>query len=135
MFSKKMDLNTSKQSFEKRAWEIADDQQRTKGLLFKAIKKANRNRNTLGETWEKLQLFFDLVRSYSKGEYRNISKSTIITIIGAILYFISPIDLIPDFIIGLGIMDDAAVIGFTMKKVSKEIDEYTVWKKSHNYNR
>jgi uncharacterized membrane protein YkvA (DUF1232 family) len=107
-----------------------DNPKRTDGLLKKAILKARNNKGTLGEAWEKLQLFFDLVQAYSKGEYRNVSAATILTIIGAILYFVSPLDVVPDFLVGLGILDDAAVISLTLKKLSVEIDAFKVWKRT-----
>ena len=105
-----------------------DNPKRTEGLLKKAFLKARNNKGTLGEAWEKLQLFFDLVQAYSKGEYRNVAPATILTIIGAILYFVSPLDVVPDFLVGLGILDDAAVISFTLKKLSTEITEFKNWK-------
>ncbi|MEH7253334.1 YkvA family protein [Neobacillus niacini] len=107
-----------------------DNQKKTDGLLKKAILKARNNKGALGDAWEKLHLFFDLVQAYSKGEYRNVAPAAILSIIGAILYFVSPIDVVPDFLIGLGILDDAAVISFTLKKVSAEIDKYKNWKHS-----
>jgi uncharacterized membrane protein YkvA (DUF1232 family) len=107
-----------------------DNPKKTEGLLKKAILKAKNNKGTLGDAWEKLQLFVDLVQAYTKGEYRNVAPSTILTIIGAILYFVSPLDVVPDFLVGLGIVDDAAVIGFTLKKLSVEINEFKKWKHS-----
>jgi uncharacterized membrane protein YkvA (DUF1232 family) len=109
-----------------------DNPKRTLGLLNKAIKKANDKKGNLGEAWEKLQLFFELVKSYSKGEYKDVSTSTIVTVLGAILYFVSPLDFVPDFIVGLGIFDDAAVIGYTLKKLSGELEDFQQWKNTQN---
>nr|WP_263328246.1 YkvA family protein [Neobacillus sp. Marseille-Q6967] len=102
---------------------------KTAGLLKIAMEKAKTNKGSLGDAWEKLQLFFDLVKAYSKGDYRNISPGTILTVMGAILYFVSPIDIVPDFLVGMGILDDAAVIAYTLKKVSGELDEFKTWLK------
>ena len=128
-------MNDSTLDFEvkkhrKNAHGYIDNPQKTEGLLKKAILKAKNNKGTLGDAWEKLQLFVDLVQAYTKGEYRNVAPSTILTIIGAILYFVSPLDVVPDFLVGLGIVDDAAVIGFTLKKLSVEINEFKKWKHS-----
>jgi uncharacterized membrane protein YkvA (DUF1232 family) len=123
-------LDKEQHDYEKKAWDFIDDSQKTNGLLQKALSKADQKKSNLGDAWDKLQLLIELVRSYSKGEYRNVSKSTIVTIIGALIYFISPLDAIPDFIIGLGIIDDAAVIGYTLKKISAEIDQFKTWKHS-----
>jgi uncharacterized membrane protein YkvA (DUF1232 family) len=128
MLDSKIDIEARAQR--ENAKEYIDNPTKTEGLLKKAILKARNNKGTLGDAWEKLQLFFDLVQAYSKGEYRNVSPSTILTIIGAILYFVSPLDVVPDFLVGLGILDDAAVITFTLKKLSVEINEFKTWKKA-----
>jgi uncharacterized membrane protein YkvA (DUF1232 family) len=107
-----------------------DNPEKTEGLLKKAILKAINNKGALGDAWDNLHLFFDLVQAYSKGEYRNVAPATILTIIGAILYFISPLDVVPDFLVGLGIVDDAAVISFTLKKLSVEVNEFKKWRRS-----
>jgi uncharacterized membrane protein YkvA (DUF1232 family) len=129
VFGKK-GMEKEQQKYEKNAWEFIDNQQKTDSLLKQALSKAEMKKGSLGELWDNLQLLIDLVKAYSKGEYRKVSKSTIITIIGALIYFIAPLDTIPDFIVGLGLIDDAAVIGYTLKKISAELDEYKEWKKS-----
>ncbi|MEH7414840.1 DUF1232 domain-containing protein [Neobacillus drentensis] len=110
------------------AKEFIGNPQKIKDLLSNVIHKATDKKGYLGDAWDKLHLLVDLVKAYTKGEYKNVQPSTIVTIIGALLYFISPIDLVPDFVIGLGLFDDAAVIGFTLKKLSKELDEFKKWK-------
>ncbi|MDF2856769.1 MAG: hypothetical protein K0Q87_2620 [Neobacillus sp.] len=130
MFRSNEDLEKEQEKYADKAKDYIDNQEKTDGLLKKALLKAKNNKGSLGEAWEKLQLLVDLVKAYSKGEYRQVTKSTIITVIGAILYFVSPVDLVPDFIVGLGILDDAAVIGFTLKKISAELDAFNKWKKT-----
>lgn len=130
MFGKDDIFEKEQHNYNEEAKDLVGNQQKIKGLLYKAIRKANLKKGTLGEAWDQLHLFIDLVKSYSKGEYRDVSTSTIITVIGAILYFVSPLDLVPDFIIGLGILDDAAIIGYTLKKISTELDDFTKWRKS-----
>ena len=43
------------------------------------------------------------------------------TLIGALAYFIMPIDAVPDFIAGLGFTDDAAVLALAIKMVADHI--------------
>ncbi|HEY2421264.1 MAG TPA: YkvA family protein [Neobacillus sp.] len=128
MFGKKKNFIKSLRKYEDKALAYIDNQKKTSGLLQQALKKANMKKRALGESWGNLQLFIELLKAYSKGEYRNVSKGTIITVIGAILYFVSPLDLVPDFILGLGFIDDAAVLGFTVKRLSKELNEFKRWK-------
>ncbi|MEH7356902.1 DUF1232 domain-containing protein, partial [Neobacillus drentensis] len=68
-----------------------------------------------------------------KGEYREIPKGSIIMIIATIIYFVSPVDFIPDFIVGLGLFDDAAVIGFAIKQISSDLEKFKDWKLNNNY--
>lgn len=121
------DLVKEQEIYEGKSSEYLDPN-KAEALLQKAIRKAKDKKGSLGEVWEKLQLFFELIKAYFKGEYRNVSKGTILTILGAIIYFVSPIDMVPDFIVGLGILDDAAVIGFAIKKISVELEEFQRWK-------
>lgn len=48
-------------------------------------------------------------------------------IAGALLYFLSPIDFIPDSIPGIGYVDDAAVVLACLKLVQSDVDEYREW--------
>ena len=40
-------------------------------------------------------------------------------IVVCILYVVSPIDVIPDFLLGVGWLDDLAVIGMTARKLAQ----------------
>lgn len=97
-------------------------------LLDEATTKSNTNKNALEEVWDNLQLLLAMFRSWVKGEYREIPTKTILAIIAAIVYFVSPVDFIPDFIAGLGFADDAAIIGFTIKQIAEELEKFKLWK-------
>ncbi len=57
-----------------------------------------------------------------------LSKSTLAIIIGALLYVISPIDLVPDVIPVLGLIDDVAILAAATKAIADEIKRYKEWK-------
>lgn len=116
--------------FELSAHDYAENPEKTADLLKKTMKKAARNKSAFKGIWKNLQLLMELMKSWSKGEYADISKKSIVFIIASILYFVSPIDLVPDFLIGFGIVDDAAVLGFALKQISGEIDKYVAWKEN-----
>jgi uncharacterized membrane protein YkvA (DUF1232 family) len=116
--------------YEGKAIEHINNPKRLVSLLSKTVLKANNKKGVLSEVWDKLHLLIELVKSWSKGEYRDISSKTMITIVATLLYFVSPIDLVPDFLVGLGILDDAAVIGYTVKQISKELDLFKAWKQT-----
>lgn len=68
-----------------------------------------------------------LIRAYAKGRYRDVSFESMVLIVGAILYVVSPIDVIPDSIAGVGLLDDAAVLAFVLRLVREEIDDFLEW--------
>ena len=58
-----------------------------------------------------------------KGEYK-LSKKIFLTIAGALAYVVLPLDLIPDFIPGIGYIDDLYVITWTIKNIGEELENY-----------
>jgi uncharacterized membrane protein YkvA (DUF1232 family) len=75
-----------------------------------------------------LKLLFPLIRDYLKGTYRDVSVKSIVIFIIALAYIISPIDLIPDYILGLGQIDDAAILGLSLYFLEKDLMKYKEWK-------
>jgi uncharacterized membrane protein YkvA (DUF1232 family) len=51
----------------------------------------------------------------------------LLTVAGTLLYVLSPIDLVPDFLFLIGVLDDFAVISFAMKQIEKDINQYKGW--------
>ena len=76
-----------------------------------------------------LATFIALLKAWVNGDYRDVSTRTVITIIAAVLYFVVPFDLIPDFIVAIGLLDDAAVIGYVISVVRDEIAEFERWRR------
>ena len=66
----------------------------------------------------------ELVADYASGRYRQIPFGSIAAIAGALLYVLSPVDLIPDVIPGIGYMDDAGVIASCLKLVRLDLEKY-----------
>ena len=114
--------------FNKVAALLIKDKRKTLSKIQEGIKKASQNKDSLANIWKELQLLFSLTKDYATGKYTDIPKSAIISVVAGLLYFISPIDLIPDFIVGLGLLDDVIILRFVYKKVQKELDKYQIWK-------
>ncbi|MGV3545620.1 MAG: YkvA family protein [Pedobacter sp.] len=115
-------------AFNKKASELVNDKSKTLSKIEEGLKIASANKGALSDVWSQLLLLFSLTKDYAKGSYVDIPKTTIVSVLAALLYFISPIDLVPDFIVGMGFLDDAFVLGFVYKRVSKELLKYQVWK-------
>ena len=97
-----------------------------KGL--KAAEERLKTIPTVGEGLSYIPTFLDMLRSYVAGEYKEIPTGTLIAITAMLLYYISPIDLIPDFIPVLGIMDDAALVIAGLTLVKSDLDIYKNWR-------
>ena len=80
--------------------------------------------SVLMKVWNDLKLMINLIIDYVKGDYTNVPWNTIAAITGAIIYFVSPIDVIPDFIPVVGYVDDLTVIKFTLDLVSEDLIKY-----------
>jgi uncharacterized membrane protein YkvA (DUF1232 family) len=79
---------------------------------------------------EKLLIFSRLSRAYASGEYKALPWKSVMTILAAIIYFMNPVDLIPDFIPGIGLTDDFGVLIWVYNALSAEIDRFLEWEKS-----
>ena len=78
--------------------------------------------------FQDLKLLIPLIGDYWKGRYRDISSKSIIIFVVALAYIISPIDLIPDYIVGFGQIDDAVILGFALYFLKKDLIKYKEWK-------
>lgn len=82
----------------------------------------------LGRFIVDLKLLFSIVADYISGEYREIPWWSLASIVAALLYVLSPIDLIPDFIPVVGYLDDAAVVAICLHLVEQDLLTYKEWK-------
>ncbi len=101
------------------------------GLLDKATHKASGRKSGLKEVWGSLTAFFRLIRAYANGSYRQVSAQGLLMIVAAVVYFVSPIDLIPDFILGLGLIDDATVLAWTIRACAGDLAAFLAWESGH----
>lgn len=72
-----------------------------------------------------------LVRNYVSGDYRQVEASTIVSGLGVLLYVLSPVDLVPDFIPVVGFLDDLALISWFVEKFQGELVRFREWEDTH----
>lgn len=97
---------------------------RLPALLFAVARKGPR----LGQLKDDVRLLQSLCVAWWRGEYRAISPKALVTIVAGLLYFVSPLDAIPDWLLGVGFLDDIAVLGWVLKTVSDELDAFRAWR-------
>ena len=99
--------------------------------VIHAEEKFEAKRSTLDKTkkfFKQLGLLFELIKDWGSGRYQDIPWTTIAAIAFAILYFINPYDAIPDFIPGVGYLDDAGVISLVLLGFANDVKNYINWK-------
>lgn len=102
-----------------------------KNKFFSLIDKAGKKSIGLSDfdgIRKELNLIFSLCKDYIFGNYRQVSKMSMLKIIGGFLYFLNPVDIVPDFILGIGFLDDLSVLTYVIKNIRKELDKYERWK-------
>ena len=111
---------------ENKAAELLEDPEKAKELVNKATKKLKRAKNA--NVLASVPRMLDMIKSYLSGEYRGVPIATIIAIIAAVLYFVSPIDGLPDFIPFLGYVDDAGVLALCLTLFQYDLASFEDWK-------
>jgi len=98
-------------------------------LLFEEATKeaASLPKEPFRDTWPFLQAMLRLIRAYYRGEYHAITESTLVVIVAAIIYLVSPLDVIPDAIPTLGFLDDATVLALAVQRTRQDLDDFMIW--------
>jgi len=92
------------------------------------IEEKFKGKGPLGKFFADIKLLFSLVNDYTKGNYREIPWWSIAAVVTALLYVLSPIDAIPDFIPVIGYIDDALVVGACLALIDNDLQNYKAWK-------
>ena len=112
----------------KDAETFRNDPEKITDLVVRAREKAASNMpESFREIQESVSALFRMLSAYAKGEYSAIPWGSICLVIGSLLYFLAPIDLIPDFIPILGLSDDAALLGWTISQIKADLDRFREW--------
>ncbi|PRX51507.1 YkvA family protein [Salegentibacter salegens] len=125
----KIDKETIKKEHKKRQDEFEEGDIDNVLEDEEAIKSKFENKGKLQRYLDDAMILFSLLKDYANGNYREVPFNVIAAIGGALLYVLSPIDLIPDFIPIIGYLDDAAVIAFCLNLIEKDLITYKVWKR------
>jgi len=97
-------------------------------ILTQALGKAYAKRLVIWKVFEDFLTLFRLVKAWVMRDYVDVPTKSIFWAIFAIVYFLSPIDLIPDFLPG-GYIDDIFVISYVVKKIKVDLEKFEAWEK------
>lgn len=110
-----------------KAEEVLKDKEKSDDLLERLEAKL-KTIPKIGGKLSYIPTFVQLLKKYFSKEYTMVPIGTVIAITSALLYFINPLDLIPDAIPGIGYLDDAGVIAICLPLVKDDIDEFIKWR-------
>lgn len=82
------------------------------------------NNNSLEEIKDNMKEAFNYVSDVFSGRYKDYSMTALITLVAGMVYVVSPIDIIPDFIPVVGFTDDITVFLFVLKSFNDELERY-----------
>lgn len=102
---------------------------RLPGLLRAVADKGERNAR-FARVRDDLNLLLGLCAAWWRGEYRAVGRQALLSVVAALLYFLAPLDMVPDWLPGAGLLDDLAVLAWVMRTWAAELDAYRAWREA-----
>lgn len=93
-----------------------------------AINRKFSGANSLAKYAELGKIMLAMLKDFKNGVYPQVPWFTIATIVLVLFYVLNPFDLIPDFIPGIGYIDDVAVLGIGIGWMESDLHQYLDWK-------
>ena len=114
---------------EKKAKQLLENARGFDQLLIKIDIKITKTIKQLHDVVDDLRMLFNLLKDVINQRYTDIPLGSILAVSGALLYFLSPFDVAPDFLPVIGFTDDIAVIVIVIKQIKLDLDKYKQWVK------
>lgn len=111
--------------------ETTIDNKEKLSALLKKLKQKMKSLPMVGSVLANVPTMFKLLNSYLKGDYIDIPRKQLVIIVSAVSYLVSPIDLVPDFIPVVGLMDDMAIVSICIKATQSELEKYLAWREQN----
>jgi len=100
------------------------------GSVKEKMSNMDGTKKQVSEFFEKVKTMLRMLRAYISGEYRQIPWKSLLMIIGSLIYFLMPIDLIPDFIPITGFADDISIIFLVFNSINEDINAFLEYEQS-----
>jgi uncharacterized membrane protein YkvA (DUF1232 family) len=111
-----------------RAEVYVQDLKMLKGLLDEATEKiATLDKAVFKESWVYLLAMLRLLKAYATRKYQDLPRESLLSMAATMAYFVSPLDLIPDFLAGAGYLDDAIIVRSVQRKVKADLEKFMEW--------
>ena len=117
----------------RKAEKLVGEPGKLKAVIGRAgMKLATSSNDKLSALKGQLEVSLELLRDWLKGDYRQIELRTVVVRAAGVLYFVVPLDAIPDFLLGWGLVDDVAVLGYVFAQLKNELTSYAEWRQGQD---
>lgn len=99
-------------------------------LIRDAYAHLEANADALSAVWDDVRAALRLLVAWVRRSYRQVSGTSLLLLVAALLYFVTPVDLIPDTLGAIGFVDDVAVIQTAVEAVRTELDRFRAWEET-----
>ncbi len=110
-----------------KAEQYLADKKRLAWLIKSVEKKAEKNKAKIIAGWDDLKTLQRMLRASVNGSYKQVPWLSLLMLVAGLLYFLNPLDLIPDFILTIGFIDDVTVIGMLVHSLSSDLKAFREW--------
>lgn len=114
-----------------KAEKIVKDNKKMEEIISKVeskLKDIVGDNKEIQQLIDNVVLLVNMLKDYLTGRYKDISTSSLVVVVCGLLYLLNPIDLIPDVIPVIGLLDDVAVVAFVYMMIKEDINKYKLWK-------
>ena len=122
----KKSLNENKE----KAKTFLDDDEKME-TLFQEFEKKLRLIPKIGKRASDVAVLLSMLRAYIKKQYTDVSIATILAAVAGLIYVVNPMDIVPEYILGVGVLDDAAIVGIILQAMHMDLNKYKKWQKAN----
>lgn len=101
---------------------------RLPALLFSVARKREKLGKGFSDLASQLKLLQAFCLAWWRGEYRAVDTQVLLAVMAALLYFVTPLDAMPDWLPGIGLVDDLAVLAWVMRTWRNELAAFEQWR-------
>ena len=122
----KKSLNENKE----KAKAFLDDDEKME-TLFQEFEKKLKLIPKIGKRASDVAVLLSMLRAYIKKQYTDVSIATILAAVAGLIYVVNPMDIVPEYILGVGVLDDAAIVGIILQAMHMDLNKYKKWQKAN----
>lgn len=97
--------------------------------MAQAAKEKLERAGKLGKAAEEMRLVLQLLQQFARRKYTAVPWRSILPLVAAVIYFLNPFDVLPDFLVG-GLLDDGLVVSWVLFAVRDDIQRFREWERS-----